>query len=51
MIEAERKAFEHAAKLAKQYRHWFKIARAIATTEAVVIVLMYGAILWRCLHG
>ena len=51
MIDAERKAFEHAAKLAKEYRHKYRYARSIAVIEGIVIAVMYCGLIWRCLHG
>lgn len=48
MIDAEKQAFEYAAKLAKEYREHYKSARNMAIIEFAIIAVL---IVWGCLRG
>lgn len=51
MIDAEKKAFEHAARLAREYRADYKRMRNVAVIEAVIIMIMYVLLLWGGYRG
>ena len=51
MIDAEKKAFEHAARLAREYRADYKRMRNIAVIEGVIIVILYAMLMWGGFRG